>query len=126
MTSTATAKGTVIKNIQRHDTVSMRKPPSSGPSAEVSADAPDHSPMAPPRSPAGNAALIIAKLPGVRSAPPTPCTARAAMSCPTLGASPHHTEAAVKTTTPTKNTRLRPKRSPSEPPVRISAAKKSV
>jgi hypothetical protein len=39
-----------------------------------------------------------------------------------LGASPHSDEASANQTTPIRNTRRRPARSPSEPPSRISAA----
>src|SRR5580704_14245641 len=40
-----------------------------------------------------------------------------------LVASPQPAEAAAKITTPSKNTNRRPKRSPNEPPTRISAAR---
>src|SRR5262245_54447090 len=86
---------------------------------------PDQVPIALPRSPSANDALMIARLPGTRSAPPSPCTARAAMSSLMLDARPHHTEAAVNSATPIANTRLRPKRSPAAPPTSSSADKKS-
>ena len=47
---------------------------------------------------------MIARLPGTSSAPPTPCSARAAISKPDVGASPHSTEAAVNTAAPATNT----------------------
>ncbi len=97
-----------MKNIQRHDSVSMSRPPNTGPNAEVSAENPDQSPMARPRSPSSNEALMIAKLPGTRSAAPTPCTARAAISCVTFGAKPHQAEARAKTATPSANSRFLP------------------
>ena len=86
----------------------MSTPPSTGPTAEVRAANPDHNPMARPRSLSGNDSLMMARLPGTRSAAPTPCTARAAVSCITFGAKPHQAEATVKMTTPSANTRLRP------------------
>ena len=49
---------------------------------------------------AGKDALMSARLPGTSSAPPTPCTARAAMSWPILAETPHHAEAMEKRTTP--------------------------
>jgi hypothetical protein len=61
-----------------------------------------------PRFSSEKEALMIAREPGIISAPPIPWTVRAAMSCPELGASPHHTEATVKRATPTMKTRRRP------------------
>src|SRR5262249_42120996 len=68
-------------------------------------------------------ALMIARLPGTSSAPPTPCTALAAISCPTPGARPHQTDAMAKMATPVQKIRRRPKRSLIDPPTRISAAR---
>ena len=51
-----------------------------------------------------------------------PWTIRAAMSTPALGATPQHTEARANQTTPVENMRLRPRRSPSEPPSSKKAA----
>ncbi len=101
--------GTFTKKIQRHDRLSINQPPRMGPAATAMAEKDDQVPMAAPRLPGEKLAFIRARLPGVRSAPPTPCRARAAMSCRTLGAKPHHMEATVKTTTPAMNTRLRPR-----------------
>ena len=52
-------------------------------------------PIARARSPGRNEDWISARLPGVSSAPPTPCTARAAASSPVLCASPQSSEAAA-------------------------------
>ena len=49
-------------------------------------------------------------------APPSPCTARDAISIPSDCASPHASEASVKSATPTMNTRRRPSRSAARPP----------
>ena len=68
---------------------------------------------------------MIASDPGVSSAPPMPCTTRAAISTRTFGARPHSSEAAANQVTPIRNTRRRPNRSPSEPPSRISEARLS-
>ena len=65
---------------------------------------------------------MIASEPGVSSAPPTPCSTLAAMSTPMPGARPHSAEDSANHTTPMRNTRRRPRRSPSEPPSRISPA----
>src|ERR1700693_4065132 len=48
---------------------------------------------------------------------------RAIISSPMLVASPQPAEAAAKITTPNKNINRRPKRSPNEPPTKISAAR---
>lgn len=45
------------------------------------------------------------------------CSARAAISIVGVGARPHRAEASVNPVLPTRNTRLRPKMSPSLPPV---------
>ncbi len=50
----------------------------------------------------------MARLPGVSSAPPTPCRARAAISTPTVGASPHSSDAAANHTMPIMNSFRRP------------------
>ena len=59
---------------------------------------------------------------GFRSAAPTPCTTRAAISPLSLVESAQAADESVKMTRPTRNMRLRPKRSPSFPPRRMSAA----
>ena len=69
---------------------------------------------------------MIASEPGVSSAPPMPCSARAAMSTPMSGASPHSAEASANQITPMRKIRRRPSRSPSAPPSRISPARVSV
>ena len=63
---------------------------------------------------------------GVTIAPPTPCTARAAISQPIVGASAAAADPAVKMTIPIRNMRLRPNRSPRAAPIRSSTAKVSV
>jgi len=60
--------------------LSTSHPPNTGPKAAVIAVKPDQVPMARPRWSSLNEALIMARLPGTSSAPPTPCTARAMMS----------------------------------------------
>src|SRR5260370_29408719 len=67
------------------------------------------------RSPGWKAASMIARLAGVISAPPIPCTARAAMSQPMLAAAAHTTAARGNQPTPARNTRPRPPRPLTEP-----------
>ena len=60
--STITASGTLMKNTHRQDTFSTSQPPNSGPIAAVIDVAPDHVPIALPRSPGAMTALIIDRL----------------------------------------------------------------
>jgi hypothetical protein len=64
--------------------------------------------MAVERSSGWKLASMIARLPGVSSAPPTPWSARAKISMPTFGASAHSSEAAANQITPTTKMRRRP------------------
>jgi hypothetical protein len=72
MTSTATASGMLTRKASRHEKWSMSQPPSTGPMAAGIALYPDQVPIALPRRSFGNDAPRIARLPGTRSAPPTP------------------------------------------------------
>ena len=65
---------------------------------------------------------MMARLPGVNSAPPTPWTTRATTSSPALGAKPQAAEATANQAMPMEKMRRRPKRSPSEPPRSRKAA----
>ena len=117
-----TASGRLIRKIHRHDAWSTSSPPTSGPSAAAIPPRPDQAPMARLRSSERNAPWIIARLPGVRSAPPMPCSTRAAISTSAFGASPHNRDARANQTVPMTKTRRRPRRSPSDPPIRMSEA----
>ena len=64
--------------------------------------------MARARSSARNEVCRMARLPGVNSAPPIPCTRRAAMRKPAVGARPQRAEATANQATPMEKTRLRP------------------
>ncbi len=86
---------------------------------------PDQAPMALPRSSGRNVASRMARLPGVSSAAPMPCRARAAMRTPEVGAAAHSRDARANQMTPARKMRLRPYLSPSEPasssrPARVS------
>ena len=65
---------------------------------------------------------MIARLPGIISAPPTPCTMRAPIRTSVVGANPQASDPSKTATIPAINTRLRPSLSPSDPPTTISAA----
>jgi hypothetical protein len=119
--STTAASGRLIKNIHRHEACSTSQPPSTGPTPAEMAVKPDQVPMARPRFSLENDALMMARLPGTSIAAPTPCTARAAMSCPGVCAMPQQAEANAKSRSPAEKTRLLPRRSPRLPPTSISA-----
>src|SRR5258708_6601408 len=74
MDITAAASGRLMKNAQRQDACSTSQPPRTGPIAAVIAVNPDQVPIACPRLFSSNDALIIARLPGTRSAAPIPST----------------------------------------------------
>jgi len=114
-----------MKNTQRHDPATIRYPPKRGPAAVATPPTPDQAPMARERSCRRKDAWRMARLAGARRAPPTPWSTRAAISTPAFGANPQQTEATSNQTTPMKNMRLRPRRSPSEPPRRRKAARVS-
>jgi hypothetical protein len=91
--------------------------------ANPSAPAAAQIPIALPRSASPNVADTIASVAGVISAAPTPWTTRAPTSSASPPASPPATDAPVKTASPARNARLRPKTSPIRPPVSRRAAK---
>ena len=122
MASTTAMRGRLSRKIQRHEAAPVSHPPRNGPMAVVTPPSPAHAPMARARSAGWKAADSSARLPGVRSAPPTPWTSRAATSTSMLGAAAHTADAAANQTRPKQNTRRRPKRSPSAPPRRMSDA----
>ena len=101
-------------------------PPTSGPSATPRPLMADQPPSARPRFSGGTAAERIVSVSGRTSAAPAPCTARAAISASTPGASAAAADAPVKMASPTANIRRRPKRSPSAAPVSSSTANVSV
>jgi len=85
----------------------------------------DHVPIARPRRSSGNDAPMMARLPGVSRAAPTPWKARAPISASILGARPHRTEAIANTMVPSTKMRRRPSRSPKDPPTSRRDAKTS-
>src|SRR6202167_6288784 len=116
ISTTAAATGKLMKNTSRHETALISQPPTNGPIAVATPPRPDQAPMALPRSSFLNDASRIARLPGVSSAPPTPCSARAAISSATLGARPAASDARANQTVPMANTLRRPLLSPRVPP----------
>ena len=80
-------------------------------------------PIAAPRFSGGNAWDSSARPSGISSAAPAPCTARAAISVPTSGASAQAADASENSTSPAANQVRRPNRSPSPAAVISSTAK---
>jgi hypothetical protein len=101
-------------------------PPTSGPSGTARPEAPAQIAMARPRSPSSNALVMIARVDGRMAAAPTPITARMTISSVGAVAYAATAEAPPKSTSPPASTRRRPKRSPTAPKGRSSAANTSV
>ena len=83
-------------------------------------------PIAFARSAAGNTAVRIESVEGMMKAPPTPISARVAISISGDCAIADSAEPSPKTSRPKVRARLRPKRSPSAPAVSSTAAKTSM
>ena len=115
--------GTLIQKIHSQLIPWITAPPTSGPLATAKPVIPPKIPIAAPRFSGGNAALKSARPSGISSAEPAPCTARAAISQPTLGASAHAADATANKASPAAYSRRRPKRSPSAEPVISNTAK---
>ena len=94
------ASGTLIAKIQRHEAWSTSQPPTSGPATEAIPPHAVHAPIAAARALFSKAATMIASELGVTSAPAAPCSARAAISTPMVGATAHATEKTPKAPTP--------------------------
>ena len=108
--------GRLTKNTQCQLRASVSRPPASSPSEPPATETNTYAPIARARSAAsGNSVTMIARITDAWAAAPTPCSRRAAISAPWLGATPHKSDASVKTTRPARNTRLRPRRSPRRP-----------
>ena len=125
-TIASAATGTLSKKIDCQLTSWTRKPPSTGPIASAIAETPAHVPIARPRSCAGNALVMIDRVPGIMKPEPTPCRARNAISQLSLCESAIMKLEKANTLTPMRNMRLRPNRSPRRPPVTSSTANVSV
>ena len=105
----------------------VRKPPTTGPAAEAT-DAPsDQMAIARARSAASwYASRMRASDDGMTMAAPAPCASRATTSTPSVGASPHATEAMTKSASPMPSACRAPVRSASAPAESSSAANRSV
>jgi len=102
------AKGTLSRNTSRQLTASTITPPRNGPTRPEMPASDDQRPIARARSWCRNEDWMSARLPGVSSAPPMPCSARAATSCSMFWATPQISEAAANQQTPMTKTFRRP------------------
>jgi hypothetical protein len=109
--------GRLMKKIQCQLSRSVRIPPASTPRTPPPERTKPNTPIAFARS-AGSVKSVIRSESATAetTAPPTPCTARAAMSIPWVVAMPQASEAAVKRPIPDRKSFRCPKRSPSLPP----------
>ena len=117
--------GTLTKKIASQPRPSVSTPPTSGPTATAAPVVAPHSPSAVPRSGPWKATARSASAVANMSAPPTPWSARARLSMSGEPASPQSRDAAVKIAIPVTNTRRRPIRSATDPPVSRNAASAS-
>ena len=118
--------GTLIQKIQCHEMPSTTAPPTIGPSATPVPLIPDQMPSAAPRRFSGKASASRVRVSGATIAPPTPWRARAATRAPVVGASAAAALDAVKSESPMRNRRRRPKRVPSAAPGMSMTANASV
>ena len=115
------ATGRFIQKITRQS-ISIRRPPASGPIASATAETAAQIPSARGCSAGGKTLQTSASESDSIGAAPAPCRTRPTISVAWSPAAPERTEPAAKTTMPTRKTRLRPNMSPSRPAVTTSTA----
>src|SRR4051795_8779836 len=126
MAAAITPIGTLTHSTHSQPRPSVSAPPSSTPAAPPLPATAPHTPSALLRSaPSRKVVATIESAAGERIAAPRPWTARAAISCPELLASPPASEARAKSTSPNMKTRRRPSRSARRPPSRRKPPKVS-
>lgn len=91
--------GTLMKNTQRQEKLSVMNPPSVGPMAGARTTAIPYVANAIPRFCGGNVSARIACSLGARPPPPIPCKTRQKISVPNDGATPHRNELVVNSAT---------------------------
>ena len=102
--------GRLTRNIQCQPTVSAISPPASGPAMEARPYMDERMPMYFPRTRGSNSSAMAMNTPASTSPPPTPCTARHAVSASIPFDSAQPADAMANTLMPHANTRLWPKR----------------
>src|SRR5215467_2265446 len=100
-------------------------PPRTKPATDAEPSTPPQTPNTFPRSCGGKVTWMIARICGTIRPAIAPSKNRAAISMAGLTATPHSADPTVKPATPSRKMRLRPKMSPSRPPVINSAANPS-
>ena len=109
--------GTLTKKIHGHESVSTRSPPSTRPTAPPPTAIAAQTPSAFVRSaPSLNVVVTMDNAAGETSAAPSPWSPRERISIVSPVARAQSRDALVKSTSPARNTRLRPIRSPARPP----------
>ena len=126
-TRTASTTGTFSQNTDRQPTTSTRRPPTNGPNAIDRPITPPHTPIALARSARSVKTLVMIDMAtGFSIEPPIACTARKPISQPVLGARLHSSEPRPNSANPVWKVRLRPNRSPVDPPSMSRLASTSV
>ena len=118
----ASPTGTLIRKIQCQEAYCTSHPPSVGPSKGPMSPGMATKLIAWRNSPRGTVRSSDSRPTGSSSAPPSPCTTRAATSCPRLCDSAHSTEPSANSTMAEKKMRRVPKRSAIQPEAGISIA----
>ena len=109
--------GTLTKKIHGQEKYWVSTPPRTRPTAAPPMAIAAQTASALARSaPSANVVAMIESAAGEISAAPRPCKAREPMSMPSVEARPSSSDAPVKMTSPIRNSRLRPSRSPARPP----------
>ena len=121
-----TASGTFTQKTEPQKKWASSRPLRVGPTTMPIPAMLDHSAIAPARSRAGNTAVRIDSVAGMTNAPPTPISARAAISVAESPDRAAQAEPEAKMTRPSSSARRRPNRSPSAPAMTSSAANVSV
>ena len=117
MAATTTAIGRLTKKIASQPSESTSTPPAMTPSVPPRPASAPQMPSAVLRSrPCGNVTVTMASAAGDSSAPPKPCSARAAIRTPDDGARPPASEPSANSPRPARKTRRRPSTSPRRPP----------
>ncbi len=124
-TTAPTPIGMLTRKIQRQESHDVSTPPASGPIATAAPTVAPQIPKAVPRSLPWNSCEISASAVANMIAPPSPWTPRPTIRKSESFARPQAAEAIVKRTIPITKSRLRPKRSASDPAVRTHAARAS-
>ena len=118
-----TPTGTLTMKIQRQPMPLVSAPPTIGPTAAAPPTVAPHDAIALPRAGPWKSWAMRARPVANIAAPPTPWRARDQMSMLIDWASPQSSDAMVNTANPAMKTRFRPKRSASDPQVRMSVAR---